>query len=149
MKLYIQNRCTKKSFFPKKKDFLLWLYTILENQKKEITIRIVDCLEIKYLNYRYRNHNIVTNVLSFPSTESIYTKHHFPYYIGDIILCSEYINKEARHLKKNILEHWAHMVVHSVLHLLHYQHDDKSSQKKMQRLEKRIMLKLGYRDPYN
>lgn len=148
MKIYIQTVCQKKHFFPKKKMFLFWLKQIFKKKKVEITIRLVSIKEIYHLNCVYRKKNTPTNVLSFPATENIYQKHIFKYYIGDIILCSSYINQEANTLKKNLLEHWAHMVIHSTLHLLHYKHNTCQNRKKMQKMEKRIMIKLGYNNPY-
>ncbi|WP_154060875.1 rRNA maturation RNase YbeY [Buchnera aphidicola] len=136
-------------FFPKKKFFLSCLKKIFKKKKVEITIRLVDLIEIQLLNKKYRNKNIPTNVLSFPATSNIYIKHKFRNYIGDIILCAHYINKESLLLRKNILEHWAHMIIHSTLHLLHYTHNTAQSAKKMQTVENIIMKKLGFLNPYN
>ncbi|WP_154048959.1 rRNA maturation RNase YbeY [Buchnera aphidicola] len=136
-------------FFPKKKFFLSCLKKIFKKKKVEITIRLVDLIEIQSLNKKYRNKNIPTNVLSFPATNSIYIKHKFQHYIGDIILCAHYINKESLLLQKNILEHWAHMIIHSTLHLLHYTHNTTQSAKQMQTAENTIMKKLGFLNPYN
>ncbi|WP_158349151.1 rRNA maturation RNase YbeY [Buchnera aphidicola] len=149
MKIFIQIACKKTFFFPKKKFFLLWLKTIFKKKKIETTIRLVSIKEIRCLNKKYRSKNIPTNVLSFPSTKTINQKHHFPFYIGDIILCPPYINKEALFLKKKKIEHWAHIVIHSTLHLLHYEHNNDISKKKMQKIEKKIMLKLNYNNPYS
>uniref|UniRef100_A0A451DFK5 Endoribonuclease YbeY n=1 Tax=Buchnera aphidicola (Cinara pseudotsugae) TaxID=2518978 RepID=A0A451DFK5_9GAMM len=147
--IYIYKLHVKKFFFPKKKFFLSCLKKIFKKKKVEITIRLVDLIEIQLLNKKYRNKNTSTNVLSFPATNNIYIKHKFPYYIGDIILCAHYINKEALLLQKNILEHWAHMIIHSTLHLLHYTHNTAQSAKKMQIKENIIMRKLGFLNPYN
>ncbi|WP_154061609.1 rRNA maturation RNase YbeY [Buchnera aphidicola] len=135
-------------FFPDKKYFLLWLKKIFKKNKVEITIRLVSIKEITYLNKKYRKKNVPTNVLSFPSTENINIKHQFSNYIGDIILSPNYINKEALLLKKNRLEHWAHIIIHSALHLLHYTHKNKKSRNIMQNIEKKIMIQLGFDDPY-
>ncbi|WP_187284225.1 rRNA maturation RNase YbeY [Buchnera aphidicola] len=149
MKIDIQNVCKKNIFFPKKKYFFLWLKNIFKNKKIEITIRIVDMLEMKFLNKKYKKKNSLTNVLSFQSPDSIKIKHRFLNYIGDIILCAPYINKEANILKKKKIELWAHMTIHSTLHLLHYSHKDSKSKKNMQKTEIYIMKKLGYNNPYN
>ncbi len=122
---------------------------IFKKKKVEITIRVVDLIEIQFLNKKYRNKNTPTNVLSFPATNNVHIKHKFKYYIGDIILCARYINKEALSLKKNILEHWAHMIIHSTLHLLHYTHNTSQSKKKMQIVENIIMKKLGFLKLHN
>ncbi|WP_172598577.1 rRNA maturation RNase YbeY [Buchnera aphidicola] len=141
--------CKKNYFLPNKKYFFLWLKKLFYKNKVEITIRIVSIKEIKYLNKKYRKKNIPTNVLSFPSTENIEIKHKFYNYIGDIILCAKYINQEALFLKKSKLEHWAHMVIHSALHLLHYTHNTRKSRHKMQKIEKKIMIRLGFNNPYS
>ncbi|VFP88559.1 Endoribonuclease YbeY [Buchnera aphidicola (Cinara piceae)] len=148
MKIYIQKACKKNIFFPKKKYFLLWLKEIFKNKKIEITIRLVNIKEIQFLNKKYRNKNLPTNVLSFQSTKQINIKKNFFFYIGDIILCASYINKEAACFKKNILEYWAHMSIHSALHLLNYKHDTYQDKKKMENIEKKIMKKLGFHNPY-
>ncbi|VFP79284.1 Endoribonuclease YbeY [Buchnera aphidicola (Cinara curtihirsuta)] len=148
MKIYIQKACKKNIFFPKKKNFLLWLKEVFKKKNIEITIRLVNIEEIKFLNKKYRNKSIPTNVLSFKSTIHLSIKKNFLFYIGDIILCAPYINKEARNLKKNVLEHWAHMSIHSALHLINYKHDTQKDRKKMEKVEKKIMMKLGFRNPY-
>ncbi|XBC41655.1 MAG: rRNA maturation RNase YbeY [Buchnera aphidicola (Kaburagia rhusicola rhusicola)] len=143
----LQTACSKKSYFPKKSKYLEWIQASL-NKKKinvEITIRVVRTCEMQFLNYKYRNKNKTTNILSFPSTTY---KTMQSYFIGDLIICSDVIKKEANTYNKNIESHWAHMIVHGTLHLLGYDHKNYYNLKKMQRLETKIMLSLGYKNPY-
>lgn len=148
MNINIQYCVKKKNGIPAKKDFIQWLYFIFYKQNIELTIRIVTTKEIKKLNYRYRNKNIETNVLSFPMNNLSHKKHDRKIYLGDIVICSQYLKKEAYKFKKNIKEHWAHIVIHAGLHLINYTHNTAKKQKRMENLEKKIMRKLGYQNPY-
>ena len=102
-----------------------------------ITLRIVGAREGRALNRRYRRRDYATNVLSFPYERE-----------GDIVLCHPVIAREARSQRKSVHAHYAHLVVHGVLHLRGYEHDDKSSARRMQAREIRILRQLGFGDPY-
>jgi probable rRNA maturation factor len=115
-------------------------------QDVELLIRIVDKEEIQQLNKRYRKKDKPTNVLSFP--HNMIAEFDFMT-LGDIILCAPVIEEEATQENKELLAHWAHMVVHGCLHLLGYMHDDQESAETMESLERKIMLKLGFPDPYS
>ena len=99
-----------------------------------ITLRIVGEREGRRLNSTYRKRNYPTNVLSFAT--------------GDIVLCHPVIAREARHQGKAIAAHYAHLVVHGVLHLRGYDHKNKSEAARMARAERRILARLGFADPY-
>lgn len=102
-----------------------------------ITLRIVGAREAKALHGRFRRRDYATNVLSFPYGRE-----------GDIVLCHAVIAREARAQRKSLRAHYAHLVVHGVLHLRGYRHDDKSSARRMEAREIRILRRLGFRDPY-
>ncbi|WP_367679791.1 rRNA maturation RNase YbeY [Buchnera aphidicola] len=121
----------KKSTSHKKKNF--------------ITIRIVDSQEIKKLNFFYRNQKKPTNILSFPYNLYLNSNNIL---LGDLVICSKIIKKEAKKQKKNIKGHWAHIFIHGVLHLLGYNHIKKKETKKMELLECTILKKLGFKNPY-
>ncbi|CUR53259.1 rRNA maturation RNase YbeY [Buchnera aphidicola] len=146
IKINIQKICKKKNNIPSLQDFQYWLHTILKGKKIELTIRIVEKYEIKNLNFLYRKKNKVTNVLSFFYNTQIKKKS--LYYLGDIVFCKKYIEYEIFKYKKNYKEHWAHLTIHSTLHLLNYNHDTLKDQKKMEKLETKLMLNLGYKNPY-
>lgn len=105
-----------------------------------ITIRIVDAGEGLSLNRDWRGKNVATNVLSFPFEE--------PGYLGDIVICAPVVAAEAIEQNKSPRAHWAHMVVHGVLHLLGHDHIDDAEAEQMEALEQKLLKKLGFPDPY-
>ena len=111
----------------------------------EITIRIVDETEIQELNQQYRNKNSTTNVLSFPFEAPEHVQ--LPL-LGDLVICRAVVEKEALEQDKTSLAHWAHIIIHGVLHLLGHDHIDDQEAELMEGLEKNIMAGLGFEDPY-
>ncbi len=119
----------------------------------EITIRIVDEAESQSLNHDYRGKDYPTNVLSFPFElpegmpeemraelgEGI---------IGDIAICAPVVEREAKDQDKSVEAHWAHMVIHGVLHLLGHDHVEDAGAEIMEALEIRALAELGYANPY-
>lgn len=115
-----------------------------------ITLRIVNQTEIHYLNNNYRKKNKPTNVLSFPSDLPSFVLSELDEHpLGDIILCASVIEQEAFDQNKIVLHHWAHMIVHSTLHLLGYDHEIEQDAKIMQSYEQAILTQLGFPNPYN
>ena len=96
------------------------------------------------LNNYYRKINASTNVLSFPNSSN--SKNEF--FLGDIILSLETINKEATRDNKNINNHLIHLFIHGVLHLLGYDHETEEEAKKMENIEIKILRKLQVDNPY-
>ncbi|MGB0458786.1 MAG: rRNA maturation RNase YbeY [Porticoccaceae bacterium] len=111
----------------------------------ELSIRIVDEAEGKALNETYRGASGPTNVLSFPFDEK--TPEPMPL-IGDIVVCAPVVAREAAQQNKDLNAHWAHMIIHGVLHLLGYDHQNDSEAAIMESLETEIMQKLGFPPPY-
>ncbi|HXZ54477.1 MAG TPA: rRNA maturation RNase YbeY [Burkholderiales bacterium] len=108
----------------------------------DITVRIVGAAEGRRLNSRYRGETHATNVLCFPygtTGGSI---------VGDIVLCAPVISREARAQGKTEEAHYAHLTVHAVLHLQGYDHGRRRDAERMEALEKKLLTKLGYPDPY-
>lgn len=128
-----------------------WINTTLENlvDTAELTVRIVEPDEIKSLNFQYRQKNKPTNVLSFPSEipEELKTQIGCSE-IGDIIICHEIIEKEAKEQHKTIEDHYAHMVIHGVLHLMGYDHIKQADADIMEPLEIKLLAKLHIDNPY-
>lgn len=110
-----------------------------------LTVRIVDELEGKMLNWRYRQCEGATNVLSFPTMG---LKAIAPDLIGDIVICAPLVAEEARAQCKSTDAHWAHLVVHGALHLLGFDHVDSEEARSMEQLETAILAGLGFPDPY-
>ncbi|HEY5899135.1 MAG TPA: rRNA maturation RNase YbeY [Burkholderiales bacterium] len=102
-----------------------------------LTLRVVGAREGRRLNRRFRRRDYATNVLSFAYGQQ-----------GDIVLCHPVIAREARAQRKALRAHYAHLVVHGVLHLHGYDHHAAASARKMEALEIRILRRLGLADPY-
>ena len=134
---------------PKPARLRQWAEKALENQMEsaELNIRIVDINEMSKLNSVYRRKNGPTNVLSFPSAIHDEVELETPI-LGDIVICTEVVNSEAREQQKSEEAHWAHMVVHGVFHLLGYDHESNNEAEIMESLEKQVMRDLGFKDPY-
>jgi probable rRNA maturation factor len=106
----------------------------------------VDESEGAEINRRFRGWHGATNVLSFPFEP-------LPglgecELIGDLVVCAPLVAREAREQGKTLDAHWAHMLVHGVLHLLGYDHRDAASAGEMEGLETWILCELGFPAPY-
>ncbi|UDG81311.1 Endoribonuclease YbeY [Candidatus Profftia lariciata] len=140
--LDLQIACKKIDSLPTKNNFRQWLEAAIQShytKKVEVTIRLIDNAESYLLNMTYRGQNKPTNVLSFPFTAPI--SMNIPL-LGDIIICRQLIEKEAKDQKINVQSHWAHIVIHGVLHLLGYNHILEEEATKMETLEMEILHKL-------
>lgn len=113
----------------------------------ELTLRLVDSTEITELNHNYRQQNKPTNVLAFPSELPDNIELDYPL-LGDVIICPQVLQQESQELGKSLEEHWAHIVIHGVLHLLGYDHIKDSDAEIMQALEVKLLSKLGFANPY-
>ena len=112
----------------------------------EVTIRIVDEEEGAELNQRYRKRAGPTNVLAFDYAQDSFAQNDL---LGDVIICAPIVVQEALSQSKSIDAHWAHMVVHGILHLCGYRHKEEKDASKMEQLETEILLELGFPPPYN
>ena len=111
----------------------------------ELTIRIVDEAEITSLNMQYRGKDGATNVLSFPyePMEGVDTE-----LLGDVVICAPVVASEAIAQGKPLEAHWAHLVIHGVLHLLGYDHKQQHDALRMESAESELLADLGYQNPY-
>jgi len=116
------------------------------HEAAQLTVRIVGLQEGESLNRDYRQRQGATNVLSFPFAEPFQLQ---PPLLGDIVVCAPCVVEEAQQQGKPLLAHWAHLVVHGVLHLLGYDHLDDHQAQEMEGLEVLVLAQLGYPDPYN
>jgi len=114
-------------------------------KRAELTVRIVNKSEGTKLNEHWRNRKGPTNVLAFPAGGP----QQMPELLGDIVICAPVVKKEAIQQHKVLTAHWAHMVVHGVLHLLGFEHDEKQTAAIMEAMEIRILHDLGFANPYN
>jgi len=125
-----------------------------DNDQVSVGIRIVDEQESAKLNEQYRDKQGPTNVLSFP-----FESPHMPDdldedddmledFLGDLLICAPVVEAEAKQQGKSLEAHWAHMVVHGVLHLQGYDHIETAQAEQMEDIERHIMEALGFPDPY-
>ena len=104
----------------------------------ELTIRVIGAAESRRLNRTWRGKDKPTNVLSFSSDHEL----------GDLAICAPVVAREAREQGKQPAAHWAHMVVHGVLHLLGYDHENDRDAVRMETREAKILAQLGMPNPY-
>jgi probable rRNA maturation factor len=134
-------------------QFLIQRYvnTTLEDLKDsaELTIRIVTIDEIQTINKQFRQKDKPTNVLSFPFElpSSVQQTLDYPF-LGDIIICHQVVCQEAQEQNKTSEAHYAHLIVHGILHLLGYDHIEEQDAEIMEPLEINLLSKLGFDNPY-
>ena len=153
--LEIQRETTVKDL-PDDDHFQLWVETALAGRSvgSNLTIRIVDEQEAKRFNRNYRNKDYATNVLSFPAElpEGLPAEVRQSQ-LGDLLICApvvirEAANREAGEKIRAESDHWAHLTIHGVLHLLGYDHQQPDEAFIMESLETAILAELGISDPY-
>ncbi len=108
-----------------------------------LTVRFVGEEEGRTLNRGYRGKDYATNVLTFA-----YAEHEDDPVTGDIVLCCPVVEAEAREQKKPLDAHYAHLIVHGVLHAQGYEHEDDAEAEEMEAIETETLQALGYADPY-
>jgi len=132
---------------PDQKQIQRWVDAALDgfNQDTEIVVRIVDEQESAELNEQYRHKPGPTNILSFPVEipEGIELN-----LLGDLVVCAPVLEKEALEQHKTLTDHWAHIIVHGVLHLLGYDHIDETQAELMENKEITILNTLNIKNPY-
>lgn len=108
-----------------------------------ITVRFVDADEGRALNRDFRGKDYATNVLTF-----VYSEPEADVAEGDIVVCAPVVRAEAEAQSKPLRDHCAHLIVHGVLHLQGYDHEDDSSAAMMESLERVMLRRMRIPDPY-
>lgn len=119
--------------------------------KNEITVNVQSVSDnvIQKMNLKYRNKDKVTNILTFPCDNPNQEDFEdLPVELGDIYVCLSKVEQEASEQGISPVDHLAHLIVHSCLHLAGYDHEDDSGFEAMKQREKNILLKMGIKDPY-
>ncbi len=116
-----------------------------QDYDSEVTLRLVDSDESAELNTEYRHKSGPTNVLSFPfeAPAGITVP-----LAGDLVICVPVVEREAREQDKALHAHWAHMVIHGMLHLQGYDHLNDADADVMETLEIQLLAGLGFGNPY-
>ena len=129
-----------------------WVAATLEAASAEaagdVSVKIVDAEEMRALNRNYRDMDKPTNVLSFPAAPVAGLPAEEAGLLGDVAICAEVVNDEARKQQKTPAAHWGHMLVHGTLHLLGYDHLNADDAAAMEALETKILEAGGVADPY-
>lgn len=151
LELVIQ-RSTEITDVPQDEQFQLWAEAALTGRegKYSLAIRVVDEDEALRYNLEYRAKNYATNVLSFPAElpEGLPEEVREPQ-LGDLLICAPVVAREAREQQLPESDHWAHLVIHGVLHLLGFDHQGPDDASVMESLETAILTGLGITDPYH
>ena len=142
----IQKACASEDS-PDEDSIKRWISAAIrdERDESELSIRIVDEKESAEFNQRYRGKSGATNVLSFPF--DAVTPEPLPI-LGDLVICAPVVAREASEQQKTTDAHWAHIVIHGVLHLLGYDHIEDQDAERVESLETAIMLALDFPPPY-
>ena len=132
---------------PSEQQFGQWITAALQKAypRLEQTIRIVGETESRELNNRYRGKDNATNVLAFPGDNELLDYD----CLGDLVICAPVVVAEAAAQGKPVEAHWAHLVVHGMLHLQGFDHQSDDDTRQMEALEIKILHSLGVANPYN
>ena len=172
VKLDIQNPI-KSANLPLLSEMKVWCESAIQNQSHHkafdnslsVLIRIVDSEESADLNNTYRQKQGPTNVLSFPNEvpefmfgvteldedineEQIIELNEQKSYLGDLVICESLLQVEAAEQSKSVVSHWAHLIIHGILHLQGFDHIDDKEALEMEALEIQILEQLGFVNPY-
>jgi len=113
-----------------------------------ISLRVVSANESRKLNRLWRGKDKPTNVLSFPVGDEDILGEEGAFQLGDLAICAQVVAREAKEQGKLPAAHWAHMVIHGVLHLLGYDHETSRDAKVMEAIEVSVLQQFGFADPY-
>jgi probable rRNA maturation factor len=145
--VFVQYRCGRKGV-PATRSFEHWVCAALRGRdsgRKQVNIVLFDESSAREINRRYRSKNYATNVLSWPYEPSAREKTGL---LGDLMICPAVVAREAAEQGKPVRDHYAHLTVHGVLHLLGHDHETPAQAERMEDLERRILTQLDVPDPY-
>ena len=121
----------------------------LSPDRCSVSIALLSDAEVQGLNKAFRGTDAPTNVLSFPSSATMFVAgQDGPQFLGDVALAYETVVSEASAQTKTPLHHAAHLVVHGVLHLAGFDHDGDTDAERMEQTECAILARFGIPDPY-
>ena len=153
--MIISNKKLKVEFF-KEPEYVKERRTELENilqeftsffslEKVDIEASFCTSKEIQKINKQFRGKDKATNVLSFPDKELTKVSNTC---IGEILICNDVLEKESKEQNKNMFDHFVHLTVHSMLHMVGYGHDVANNAILMENKEVKFLSKIGISDPY-
>jgi probable rRNA maturation factor len=146
MKLSVM-RSVRAGWLPPARELRGWAAAALGRRasRSELSVLLAGRARSRALNARYRGRDHATNVLSFPVAHGLAA---YSGLLGELVICPPVLRAEARAQRKSARAHWAHMVVHGVLHLVGYDHVRPGEARRMERREIRTLRRLGIANPY-
>ena len=113
----------------------------------EVNIEVSFCKseEMQKINKHFRQKDKTTNVLSFPDKDLTKISNTC---IGEILVCNDVLEKESAEQNKNVFDHFVHLVIHSMLHMVGYGHDEANDAILMENKEVKFLSQIGISDPY-
>jgi len=143
----VQNYAGRKGV-PVARSFEQWVRAALAGRRTgrvEVGIALFGETEARRLNRDYRRKDYATNVLSFPYAAE---RGERSTTLGDLAICPAVVAREAREQGKPVRDHFAHLTVHGVLHLVGYDHERQREAAHMEAIERKVLATLGIADPY-
>ena len=136
------QRASRAAHIPTDRKLRAWAQDLLA-EDAQVTVRFVTPAEGRRLNREYRGKDYATNVLSFP-----YGRGPGRTFAGDVVICPAIVAREAREQGKALEAHYAHLLVHGLLHLQGLDHEHRADALRMERRERAVLARLGFPDPY-
>ena len=133
------QRATRAAHVPSDRSIRAWARAALA-RAAAVTVRFVGEAEGRALNRDFRGRDYATNVLTFVYAASPLA--------GDVVICAPVVAREARDQGKAVRAHYAHLVVHGLLHLQGHDHERAGEAGRMERRERAVLARLGFPDPY-
>jgi probable rRNA maturation factor len=133
---------------PDERQFEKWVRAALQgrrSKRKQVNIQLFDPVQARQINKTFTGKDYATNVLSFPYEPLPGEK---TAVLGDIVLCPSVVATEAKEQGKKLRDHFAHLTVHGVLHLLGFDHKDEGEATRMEDQERLVLATFGIPDPY-
>lgn len=146
--VWLKNEAGRRGV-PVLRSFEKWIGAIPELNERhawtELNILVVDGRAGRRYNRQFRGRDYATNVLSFPYDPA---PGEHSGLLGDLVICAPVVAREAREQRKSPRDHFAHLAIHGVLHLLGYDHEDEDDAERMEALERQVLAAFGIADPY-
>ena len=143
------QREASQAAVPDDAAFQRWASAAAADRNATLVIRLVDAAESEALNQRYRGKAKPTNVLSFPAElPAVVLRELAQPPLGDLVICVPLVEAEAQAQGKAVAHHWAHLVMHGVLHLRGFDHETDQEAGHMEALERELLAGFGIADPY-